>query len=176
MTRVDMSSLAAVGEREVRLAFEGTGQVSYNLIASHHLPWSAVPEEPSGPLAVSVSYDKSSLYVDDLVVATAEVRNTTRSTQSMVLLTLGIPPGFDVETTALDAAVRAASLSRYEITGRQLILYIKELLPEATLSYTYGLRATMPVTATDGGAEASLYYEPAVRTTTAANALVVTAR
>lgn len=176
MTRIDLSSLAAAGEREVRLAFEGTGQASYNLVSSHHLPWSAVPREPAGPLAVSLSYDKSSLSVDEAVEATAEVKNTTASTQNMVLVTLGIPPGFSVETAALDASISDSALSRYEITGRQLILYITELPAESTRRYNYRLRATMPVSASDGGAEAHLYYEPSTRTASPATALVVNSR
>lgn len=56
---------------------------------------------------------------------------------------------------------------------RQLILYITELGASATRTFAYDLTATMPVTAVDGGAEASLYYEPEKRTRKEAQQLVV---
>ena len=41
----------------------------------------------------------------------------------------------------------------------------------ATSAFSYRLRATMPVKATDGGGQAFLYYEPARRAHAPANAV-----
>lgn len=175
-TRIDLSSLASPGMHEVSLAFDGTGRVSYNLVARHNVPWADLPAEPTGPLTIDVSYDKQSLYVDDTVGVTVSLKNETSSMQNMVLATLGIPPGFEVVTDELVASMSAGTLSSFESTGRQLILYVPEIAPAASLTFHYDLRATMPVQAVDGGAEASLYYEPSTKVTSPAKSLRVDAR
>ena len=163
MTTVDLGAHAALGAHEVKLAFSGTGQLSYNLVSSYNLPWATLPPEPEGPLAISLAYDKSSLFVNDTVNATAVVKNTTKSIENMVLVTLGIPPGFQVQTADLGPYLQQGTLSRYELTGRQLILYLTALAPQSSATFSYRLQALMPVKAVDGGAEAHLYYEPSKR-------------
>ncbi|MEI9935614.1 MAG: MG2 domain-containing protein [Pseudomonadota bacterium] len=160
MTTVDLGAHAAVGSHDVKLAFTGTGQLSYNVVSSYNRPWAALPAEPEAPIAISLSYDKSSLFVNDTVSASAVVRNTTKSVENMVLVTLGIAPGFQVQTADLESYLQQGTLSRYELTGRQLILYLTALAPQASATFSYHLQATMPVKAVDGGAEAHLYYEP----------------
>ncbi|WP_437603905.1 MG2 domain-containing protein [Sorangium sp. So ce590] len=160
MTTVDLTHLATTGAHEVTLAFAGEGKLSYNLVSRHNLPWSAVPSDGGGPLAVSLSYDKTSLYVNDIVTASLNVRNTTSSAQSMVLVTVGLPPGFQLLTEDLQQYIAAGLLSRFEITGKQLILYVKEIPAGGAASFDYRLQATMPVRAEDGGAEVHPYYQP----------------
>lgn len=174
MTTVDLGALATLGSHEISLSFTGTGKVSYNVVARHHLPWAEVPAEPTGPLSVSVSYDKTSLALNDSVLATVSVVNNTASVQNMVILTLGIPPGFAVDTADLDAEKKSGKLSSYELTGKQLTLYLSALAGSATETFKYHLLATMPVKASDGGAQAYLYYEPEKKTSAASTTLVVT--
>lgn len=163
MTRVDLSNLATVGSHDVSLLFTGTGKPSYNLVSNHNLAWADVPAEPKGPLSIDVAYDKTDLFVNDTVKATVTLQNNEASVQNMVLVTLGIAPGFTVNTDDLQKYLSDGSISKFEITGRQLILYITKLDPSATRSFEYSLQATMPVTAVDGGAEARMYYEPEKR-------------
>ncbi len=176
MTRVDLSQLATPGAHDVTLAFTGTGKPSYNVVASHYLPWAQVPVEPKGPLSIDVAYDKSDLFVDDVVKTTVTLKNNEAVTQNMVLVTLGIAPGFAVNTDDLQKYLTAGTISKFETTGRQLILYITTLAPSASQVFEYSLRATMPVTAVDGGAEARMYYEPEKKTRAAAKGMKVAAR
>jgi hypothetical protein len=173
MTTVDMSSLARVGEHDVTLTFVGTGQLSYNLVANHHVPWAEVAAEPAGPLSVTLSYDKTSLYVNEIVTTTVDVQNNTTSTQNMVLITLGIPPGFVVLEDDLAQYLQDGILSGFEQTGKQLTLYLIELAPSATQRFTYQIVATMPVKAADGGAQVFPYYEPEQKSAAAATTLEV---
>ncbi|WP_437942506.1 MG2 domain-containing protein [Sorangium sp. So ce341] len=173
MTTVDLTHLATTGAHEVTLAFEGEGKLSYNLVSRHHLPWSTVPSDGGGPLSVSVSYDKTALYVNDIVTASVDVRNTTSSAQSMILVTVGLPPGFQVLTEDLQQYIAAGQLSRFEITGKQLILYVKEIPAGGAASFDYRLQATMPVRAEDGGAEVHPYYQPEQQSFSGAQVLEV---
>jgi uncharacterized protein YfaS (alpha-2-macroglobulin family) len=173
-TRVDMSSLAVTGSHTVSLGFAGTGQVSYNLVSSHHVPWAVAPRPLNGPLSISVSYDRTSLVVDETVAATLSVNNLTASTQNMLLVTVGIPPGFELQTEDLDAYVASGTISRYERTAKQLIVYLTRLGPIAKTELKYRLKASMPVRAADGGSQVSLYYQPEQRAASASTLLVVT--
>jgi uncharacterized protein YfaS (alpha-2-macroglobulin family) len=172
--RVDMSSLATAGDHAVELAFEGTGEVGYNLVSSHHLPWTAAQQPASGPLAIGVTYDRTALAVDETVTAKLSVSNTTASAQNMLLVTVGLPPGFDLQTEDLDAYIVSEQISRYERTARQLILYVTELPARARLELSYRLRATMPVRAADGGSRVALYYQPEQKASASSTTLVVT--
>jgi uncharacterized protein YfaS (alpha-2-macroglobulin family) len=173
MTTVDLSGQASSGSHDVSVNFAGTGKVSFNAVGKYNLPWSLVPPPPAGPLAITVAYDKTSLYVNETVKETVTVHNNTASTQNMVLATLGIPPGFSVATADLDALVAARTLSKYEVTGKQVILYISQIAPSADVLVPYGLAATMPIVASDGAGEAHLYYQPTVGAHTPAQTLQV---
>jgi hypothetical protein len=175
MTTVDLISLASIGSHNVELTFAGQGQVSFNLVSGYNVPWNQATPDTQGPLAITVGYDKTSLFLNDTVTATVNLSNSSAQTQNMVLVTLGIPPGFQVLTEDLDAYKQQNVLSQYEITGKQLILYLTTLSPSSTLPLQYRLQATMPVKAADGGAEAHLYYEPTQRTVAAATTLEVVA-
>jgi alpha-2-macroglobulin-like protein len=175
MTTVDMSALATTGSHAIELSFAGTGQVSYNLVGSHNVPWAELPPEPAGPISIGVSYDETSLAVDESVRASARIENRTDQTANMILVTLGVPPGFEVEMGDFQAYLDAGVLSRAERTGKQLILYVSELSARQVQSFEYSLLATLPVRASDGGAEVSLYYEPEQKSQAPATTLIATA-
>jgi hypothetical protein len=174
MQTVDLANLATTGDHKVSLSFAGTGKMSYNLVAKHNVPWAMADPEPPGPLSIAVSYDKTTIEVNDTVAATMVVTNNTEATLNMVLVTLGIPPGFVVETGDLAPYIEQGVLTKFETTAKQLTLYIFELAPLAQQELTYRLRATMPVKASDGGAAAYPYYEPDKRTTAESTQLEAT--
>ena len=175
MTTIDLVSQAGIGTHNVDLTFAGEGQVSYNLVSGYNVPWNQASPDVQGPLGIAVSYDKTSLFLNDTATATVTLNNSSAQTQNMVLVTLGIPPGFQVLTEDLDAYKQQKVVSQYELTGKQLILYLTSLAPTSSVSLRYRLQATMPVKAADGGAEAHLYYEPVQRTVAAATTLEVVA-
>ena len=58
------------------------------------MPWDeAGPDEP---LSIAVHYDRTRLAQDDIATATATVRNSLKKNANMVMVDLGIPPGFDL--------------------------------------------------------------------------------
>lgn len=159
MTTVDLAAYAS-GQRQISLTFSGEGKASYNLVSNYNVPWNEAPVEAEGPLSVAIAYDRTRLQLDELVTASVTVRNNTSNTQNMALVTVGLPPGFELQREDFAPYLANGSLSRFELTGKQLILYVSELAPNVTLEFRYGLRATMPVRASDGGSSVHLYYQP----------------
>ena len=172
MTTVDLSSLATTGAHDVGLSFTGTGKLSYNVVARHNIPWKDVAD-PLGPVSIAVSYDKTQLSVNDTATATVKITNNTQSTENMVLVTLGIPPGFTVEGGDFDAYLKSGVLSAFETTGKQLNLYMPKLAKSETAVIQYRIRATMPVKADDGGAKAYPYYQPDKTSSAAGTTFIV---
>lgn len=160
MRTVDLSQLATTGDHDVTLTFTGEGKASYSLVSAYNIPWLEAPDEPVGPLSVVISYDRTSLAVDETVSATVTVANNTAQTQNMALVTVGLPPGFEVLKEDFDQYLDSRAISKVETTGRQVILYVSELAANQQLALTYRLRATMPVTASDGGGSVHPYYQP----------------
>ncbi|MFO0661304.1 MAG: alpha-2-macroglobulin family protein, partial [Polyangiaceae bacterium] len=173
MQTVDLSSLVSLGDHSVKLSFVGTGKYSYNVVSRYNIPWADVAADPAAPLTIGVSYDHTNLVVNDTVTATVTMTNNTDTTENMVLATLGIPPGFEVLTEDFDGYLSSGVLSKVETTGRQLILYVSKIAPSATLSLSYRLRATMPVSAADGGAVVFPYYQPTATSSASSTTFVV---
>ncbi|HVW28074.1 MAG TPA: MG2 domain-containing protein [Polyangiaceae bacterium] len=173
MTTVDLTKYAVSGAHAVELDFSGKGQLSYSMVDSYNLPWSAVPPD-TAPLSVTVTYDKTSLHLNDTALATVNVTNTQTQTANMLLVTVGVPPGFSVKTDDLDAYKASGALSQYELTERQLTLYVNQLAAAGMTTFSYHLVATMPVTAVDGGAQAFLYYDPTKKGAAAPQTFTVT--
>lgn len=174
MTTVDLKRLATAGAHTVDLVFSGEGKPTYNLVSSYNIPWLDAPEEELGPLSVDIAYDRNKLVVDETVTASVSVTNNTDGIQNMALVTVGVPPGFEIERDDLQQYLQGGTLSKFEVTGKQLILYVSQLEAGATLTYDYRLRATMPVKASDGGGTVYPYYEPQKKSAVAEQQLEVT--
>ena len=153
-----------VGSGENRVAFRmtGEGRLMYQVTSEYYLPWEQVPVEPAAqePLTVEVSYDRTTLAVQDEVTAHVWVKLNASGTAQMVLLDLGLPPGFTVLEEDLQALVAQGMIERFELTGRQIIVYLTDLAPNEPLSFTYRLRANYPLRVQVPASQAYDYYSP----------------
>jgi hypothetical protein len=78
------------------------------VVGSYFLPWDAKPANE--PLSIDVAYERSQLTQNDIATATATVRNNLTKTANMVMVDLGIPPGFDLLTEDLQKAMWSRAL------------------------------------------------------------------
>ncbi|MBI4862932.1 MAG: hypothetical protein HY815_22120 [Candidatus Riflebacteria bacterium] len=120
-------------------------------------------KEFTRPLSVRQSFDRNALAVDDRLKARVELDYSGPPSGSLVLLDLGIPPGFAVQTQELDDLVRQGTVSRYELAGSQLILYRPPVVPGQPVAFEYHLKARFPVRAVTPPSKAYEYYNPANR-------------
>jgi uncharacterized protein YfaS (alpha-2-macroglobulin family) len=159
--QVDLKEYYVEGTNAVRLVFAGEGTLMYQVSAIHYLPWAGSTDPGDGPVGVEVDYDSTDLYTDDVVTVSVDMVNRTDANLMMVMLDLGLPPGFSVLTGDLDAHVSAGLFSRYEMTGRQIIVYF-EYLPPGHTTFTYRMRADNPIEAEAPASRVYLYYDPRV--------------
>jgi uncharacterized protein YfaS (alpha-2-macroglobulin family) len=102
------------------------------------------------------------------VGATATVRNNLTKTAKMVMVDLGIPPGFDLLTEDLQdyqeksASLKGGHLEKFNLTATQAILYFDSFAPGETVQLRFRLRAKYPIRARTFRSRVYEYYDPEV--------------
>ncbi len=120
-------------------------------------------EAPEGPLSISLTYDKTSLETDETASATVSVTNTSDARAEMVMIDLGVPPGFDVLRDDFQPYIDQGLISRVDTTGRQILIYLYGIDAGEVAEFTYRLRAGESLRAQSPPSVAYLYYEPSKR-------------
>lgn len=160
MRVVDCREFVRAGENDVRVHFAGEGSTLYQIVGRHYEPWKLIERPDVEPLSIDLRYDKTTLAKDDTVTATVTVRNNTPLATSMIIVDLGIPPGFSVDADAFAELVEAEKIDRFTITGRQVIVYLERMEPREELTFSYTLRARFPLRAQTPKSTVYEYYNP----------------
>jgi uncharacterized protein YfaS (alpha-2-macroglobulin family) len=101
------------------------------------------------------------------------VKNGSQEVLPMVLVDLPIPPGFEVERSAFAQLVTAGKIEKYQVTPRNVIVYLRSLPAASELEIAYSLRGTMVVKVASPPAVAYEYYAPERRATSGTTELMV---
>ncbi len=153
----------------VELKFEGAGGLAYQVVGRYFTPWEE--KRPVDPLSIDVVYDRTKLALGDTATSTVTIRNNLSKTANMVMIDLGIPPGFDLLSEDLQSfqekhsGDRPGSLEKFSLTASQAILYFNALSPRETVTLKYRLRAKYPIRARTFQSRVYEYYDPAVSST-----------
>jgi len=162
MRQVDCGKSAREGRNEVRLSFEGKGNLLYQIVSRYYVPWAKIPAPLKPILGIDVDYDRTSLAKDDLVTEKVRVTNNTPMAATNVIVDLAVPPGFELQSEDL-AALVGKGISRFEPAARQIIVYVDRVEPGKPLSFSFHLKATMMVKAVNGESAVYPYYNPEKR-------------
>jgi uncharacterized protein YfaS (alpha-2-macroglobulin family) len=153
----------------VQLAFEGTGSLAYQVVGRSFVPWEE--QRAAEPLSIKISYDRTRLQENDLATETVTVRNNLPKTANMIMVDLGIPPGFDLLSEDLQAFQEktlgegAGRLEKFTQTATQAILYFNGLAPHQEVTLKIRLRAKYPMRARTFQSRLYEYYDPSVSST-----------
>jgi alpha-2-macroglobulin-like protein len=159
--------VADSGHNQVEIRYDGKGTIGYQVAGQYFVPW----EKESGdePLSISVDYDRTKLAQDDIVTATATIRNNLSKSANMVMVDLGIPPGFDLLSEDLQdyqdksPSKEGGRLEKFSQTATQAILYFNRFDAGQTVKLKFRLRAKYPIRAHTFQSRVYEYYDPAVR-------------
>jgi hypothetical protein len=150
----------------VSVQFNGEGSMAYQVAGRYFLPWNQKPA--TEPLSIDVTYDRTRLDQDQIATAKATVRNNLRKTANMVMVDLGIPPGFELLSEDLQtyreqsAGRRNGRLEKFSLTATQAILYFDSIAPGNDLTIPFRLRAKYPIRAKTFASRVYEYYDPDV--------------
>lgn len=162
MRQVDLKPHVREGKNEVAIKFSGKGSALYQISARYYVPWEEVGGEKKELLSIDVDYDRTELQVNDTVTCKVTVVNNQPAAANMVVVDLGIPPGFDVQTEDLAELVGSKVLKRFELTGRQAILYLDRVEPGKPIGFSYHLKAKYPLKVKTPKSTVYEYYAPKV--------------
>ncbi len=153
----------------VRLRFEGTGSLAYQVVGRSFIPWEEKPA--AEPLSIDIAYDRTRLSQNDIATETVTIQNNLSKTANMVMVDLGIPPGFDLLSEDLQSFQEKASgadpgqLEKFSLTATQAILYFNGLAPHQEVTLKVRLRAKYPIRAHTLQSRLYEYYDPEVSAT-----------
>jgi hypothetical protein len=162
------------------IRFEGRGGLVYQIVGSYFTPWSESPANEA--LSITVDYDRAHLAQDDLATATAVIKNNLPKSANMVMVDLGIPPGFDLLSEDLQAYVeksasqKSGRLEKFSQTATQAILYFNSIGVGDTLTLQFRLRAKYPIRVRTFQSRVYEYYDPDVSSVARPTQLEVRAR
>jgi uncharacterized protein YfaS (alpha-2-macroglobulin family) len=155
------------GSNQVEIRFQGEGNPAYQVAGEYFVPWTAKAADE--PLAIEMSYDRTRLSQGDLASATATIKNRLSKTANMVMVDLGIPPGFDLLIEDLEdyrsksAGRRSGRLEKFNLTATHAILYFDSVGEGETITLHYRLRAKYPIRTRTFQSRVYEYYEPEVK-------------
>jgi uncharacterized protein YfaS (alpha-2-macroglobulin family) len=153
----------------IELKFTGTGGLAYQIVGRYFTPWDVKPTME--PLSIDVTYDRTHLVQNDVATASVTIRNNLPKTANMVMVDLGIPPGFDLLSEDLQtlqektADAKTGALEKFSLTATQAILYFNALSPKQTVTLNIRLRAKYPIRARTFQSRVYEYYDPAINST-----------
>jgi hypothetical protein len=191
MQQVDCREYVRAGDNDVELQVSGEGQMMYGISAWHYTPWGGQGAE-KGPLDIEVKYDRTQLAVNETLKADVKITFTPpvmlagelvgmgirnlppAKYANMVVVDLGVPPGFVVDQNDLIGLVEAKTITRFELTGRQIILYFDRIEANKPVTFSVHMAAQYPLRAQTPQSVVYQYYNPGIRATASPVGLQVT--
>ena len=150
----------------VEIRFDGKGGLAYQVVGKYFVPWD---QKPAGePLSISVDYDRTQLAQNDIATATTTVRNNLPDVAKMVMVDLGVPPGFELLSEDLQAyrektaGRKSGRLEKFSLTATQAILYFDSIAPRDAVTLSFRLRAKYPIRVRTFASRVYKYYDPEV--------------
>jgi uncharacterized protein YfaS (alpha-2-macroglobulin family) len=175
-----LKNIDAQHPNNIRLKFEGTGSLAYQIVGRYFTPWEEKPV--TEPLSIDVAYDRTKLAQNDIATEKITIRNNLEKTANMVMVDLGIPPGFDLLSEDLQALQdkplgnTAGRLEKFSLTATQAILYFDGLSAKQATTFSVRLRAKYPIRAHTFQSRVYEYYDPEMNATARPVSLEVSGR
>ena len=156
----------------VTLSMSGKGDISYQLVKRFNV---ILPDEPVfTDLEFEVEYDATDVAVNDIVDVHARVNYTGEANSTgMLILDVAVPTGFAPVVSTLDELKADRIISRYEIAGRKIILYVDDLPRGEELRFDLAVQAQFPVKAIIPDSSAYSYYNPEIKAESRGEEIIV---
>jgi len=161
---IELAPYTLEGDNTVGIQLSGEGNILYQIVGTYYLPWQEVILPSLPPLSIDLSYDRTTLAVDDTILCTVTVKNNVPgSVTRLGMIDLGIPPGFRIFWEDFETALQEDKIFKYESTNRQLSLYLNPLPYNSPLTITYRLQAKYPLKVSTPRSRVYEYYNPDVK-------------
>lgn len=109
-------------------------------------------------LDFSINYDRTKVKENDIIIVNVKIKKLNNKILQMVVLDLGIPPGFSVITDKLDIIKQKGIIKNYELTYNQIIIYFDKI--EKDIEFSYEIKANYPLKVRVLSSKIYEYYKP----------------
>lgn len=161
----DLKNATRKGDNEVAIQVKGETSLMYQIVGRYYEPWpeGQGPTVKKNPLEINVAYDRTKLSANDTLKAKATLKYQGDIPTFMVIVDLGIAPGFDVDPGDFAEMVSQKKIQRFSVTPSRITLYLGDVRPGQEINFEYTLRARYPLRARTPSTVAYEYYTPANR-------------
>jgi uncharacterized protein YfaS (alpha-2-macroglobulin family) len=159
----DIAELLEPGKHEIEIRMVGGSAMPCSVTVDY----SNEKPDSSEACKVGISVELASDTVEEGGVTEATVTVTNRAEDEIIptpIAILGIPGGLEVRHDQLKELVKAERIAAYEVRGREVVLYWRELKAEQQVEVPLSLVAAIPGTYTAPASRAYLYYTDEYKT------------
>jgi len=142
------TSVLSPRKNVIQLSTQGLGQLPYTLTWSYRTLKPA--NDPKAPVQLKTSLNKENAKEGDVVKLRAGIENVSGKQQGMAVAVIGLPGGLavpeDFEQLKAYAQTQdgGAKISAWELRGRELVLYWRDLAPGAKIDLEIDLVCRLP--------------------------------
>jgi hypothetical protein len=169
------------GEQELRLEVQPKDGPASDTVP---LPWAIdvayhaeqPADDPDGACVVTTTLRQRAAIEGDPVAVDVVLENRTDRELPTPIAIVGLPAGCELPTRVLEDLQRGETFAHWELRGRELVLYWRQLAPRGKVEFTLDLVARVPGTSSGPASRSYLYYTPAQKRWAAPLALTVRPR
>lgn len=166
----DIAALLTPGEHTVAVQMTGGSKMPYSIAIEYFAEVPASSEECALRIETAMSADIGfdlgregdvngyTVGEGETTEVTVTVTNTTAEGLPTPLAIVGIPGGLEPRYDQLKELVEAGTIASFEVLGRDVVLYWREMQPEQVVELSISCVAAVPGTYTGPASRAYLYY------------------
>lgn len=144
------------GAHTIEVKMEGGSEMPYAIDVRYHTAKPANRE--ACQVRVDTSLSATEVKHGETVDLVVRVSNVTRDGLPMVVAMVGLPGGLEPRHDRLKELVKSGQIDFYEVIGRDVVLYWRDMAPEQVAEVRVGCVAAVPGRYTGSASRAYLYY------------------
>ena len=152
----DIAELLSPGKHTIELKMDDGSEMPYALTVGYH---NTVPDSSKAcKVALKVRLGSAKLTEGGITEAQVTMENTADEVIPTPIAIVGLPGGLEPRHDQLKELVKARKIAAYEVLGREVVLYWRELQGGQKVELPISLVAAVPGTYTGPASRAYLYY------------------
>jgi hypothetical protein len=162
------------GKNDVRVTMTGKNSFPYTLTWSYQ---TLQPPSAEGcAVRLTTTLDRPALAEGESAHLNVKLENVSKKGQGMAVVIIGLPAGLKLPddfaqlkdlARSQENGTKPGRIGAFEVRGRELVLYWRDLAPDAVADLSLDVRALVPGAYRGPASRAYLYYDPDVKHWTA---------
>jgi len=152
----DISELLAPGKHTIEVRMADGSAMPYSMTVGYNTLTPNAAKECA--VAVKVALSEVKLKEGEVTEANVTVSNVSGKPVPMTIAIIGLPGGLEPRHDQLKELVKKGAVAAYEVIGREVVLYWRQLDAKAKVELPISLVAAVPGTYTGPASRAYLYY------------------